>query len=63
MKAEHYEFGRSLFKRMVDLKISVNKVKGVFKKWLAFEDAHGDEKHVTEVEEMVQEYINRLTAE
>ena len=63
VKAEHYEFVRSLFKRMVDLKISVNKVKGVFKKWLAFEDAHGDEKHVTEVEEMVQEYINRLTAE
>ena len=52
-----------LLKRMTGLKMNVNKVKGVFKKWLTFEDAHGSEKTVAEVEGLVQEYINKLTAE
>ena len=62
IKVDHVEFVRSLFRRMVEIKTSVNKIKGVFKKWLAFEDQHGDEESVKKAEEMVQEYINRLTA-
>lgn len=62
-KKKNYEYVRGLFKRMTALKMNVNKVKGVFKKWLTFEDAHGSEKTVAEVEELVQEYINKLTAE
>ena len=62
-KAGNFDFVRSLFKRMVEIKTSVNKVKSIFKKWISFEDAHGDEKTVAEVEAMVQEYINRLSEE
>lgn len=62
-KKKNYDYVRGLFKRMTGLKMNVNKVKGVFKKWLTFEDAHGSEKTVAEVEGLVQEYINKLTAE
>ena len=58
-KVNHFDFVRSLFKRMVEVKVSVNKIKGIFKKWLASEDTHGDENSVKEVEEKVQEYISR----
>lgn len=61
-KVNHFDFVRSLFKRMVEVKVSVNKIKGIFKKWLAFEDTHGDENSVKEVEEKVQEYISRLSS-
>ena len=61
-KLGHYDFVRSLFKRMVELKVNVNKIKGIFKKWLVFEDAHGNETTVKEVEEMVQDYITRLSS-
>ena len=61
-KQKNYDYVRGLFKRMTALKINVNKVKAVFKRWLTFEDAHGDEKSVAEVEGLVQEYINKLTA-
>lgn len=47
---------------MVEVKVGVNKIKGIFKKWLAFEDAHGDDESVKNVEERVQEYINRLSS-
>ena len=62
-KKRNYEYVRGLFKRMTLVKMNLNKVKGVFKKWLTFEDAHGSEKTVAEVEGLVQEYINKLTAE
>lgn len=61
-KLQHFDFVRSLFKRMVEVKVSVNKIKGIFKKWLGFEDTHGDEESVKNVEEKVQEYINRLSS-
>ena len=61
-KLQHFDFVRSLFKRMVEVKVGVNKIKGIFKKWLAFEDAHGDDESVKNVEERVQEYINRLSS-
>lgn len=61
-KLGHFDFVRSLFKRMVELKVNVNKIKGIFKKWLVFEDAHGNETTVKEVEEMVQDYITRLSS-
>ena len=60
-KAGNVEYVRGLFGRMVELKMSVNSAKRVFKKWIAFEDAHGDEEHAAKVEEIVQQYIDRLT--
>ena len=61
-KAGNVEYVRGLFRRMVELKMSVNNAKRVFKKWVAFEDVHGDEEHAAKVEEIVQQYIDRLTA-
>lgn len=61
-KAGNVEYVRGLFRRMEGLKMSVNSAKRVFKKWIAFEDAHGDEEHAAQVEEEVQRYIDRLTA-
>ncbi|ORX72165.1 hypothetical protein DL89DRAFT_265795 [Linderina pennispora] len=51
---------RKLFERVTSMKHSSKKMKFFFKKWLAFEKAHGDDAHVEHVKNKAREYINSL---
>ena len=59
-KAGEYPAARALFARLVTLKLSSKAVKGVFKKWLAFEGQHGDGGSVGMVKERAKAYVQRL---
>ncbi|KAJ2862756.1 rRNA biogenesis protein rrp5 [Coemansia erecta] len=51
---------RSLFERVTSMKFSSKKMKFLFKKWLAFEKAHGSEPTIEHVKDRALEYINSL---
>lgn len=56
-KAGHAGHARSLFQRLASLPLSSRAVKGVFKKWLAFEKAHGSAKDQAAVRDRAREYV------
>lgn len=56
-KAGFAQHARGLFQRLVSLKLSSRAVKGVFKKWLAFEKAHGSAKDQAAVRDRAREYV------
>ena len=56
-KAGQIVHARSLYQRLVSLKISSRSIKGVFKKWLAFEKAHGSAKEQAAVRDRAREYV------
>ena len=56
-KAGETSHARSLYQRLVSLKISSRAIKGVFKKWLAFEKAYGTAKEQAAVRDRAREYV------
>ncbi|KAJ2614175.1 rRNA biogenesis protein rrp5 [Coemansia sp. RSA 1365] len=53
---------RSLFERVIAMKLSSKKVKSFFKKWLKFEKDHGSEATVEHVKQRAREYVGSLAA-
>lgn len=51
---------RQLFKRIIAAKWKTKQMKAAFKKFLAFELAHGDEESQNEVREAARNYVNSL---
>lgn len=50
-------FFRNIFERAVNLKVSVQKIKALFKKYLAFEEQHGTPSTATAVKEKAKEFV------
>ena len=59
-KAGEFDSARALFSRLVTLKLSSKAIKGVFKKWLAFESVNGDAETTQQVKEKAKAYVQRL---
>ena len=59
-KAGEIPAARALFARLVTMQLSSKVVKGVFKKWLAFEAAHGDADTLQAVKDKAKEYVERV---
>ncbi|KAJ2041176.1 rRNA biogenesis protein rrp5 [Coemansia sp. S3946] len=53
---------RKLFERVTSMKHSSKKMKFFFKKWLAFEKAHGSDASVEHVKQRALEYVNSLSS-
>ena len=51
---------RQLFERMIHTKMNTRNMKAVFKKYLAFETAHGDEETKEAVMQKARDYISSL---
>ncbi|KAJ1679818.1 rRNA biogenesis protein rrp5, partial [Spiromyces aspiralis] len=52
-----WDAARKLFQRATVMKFSSKKMKSLFKQWLQFEKAHGDEEHVEAVKARALEYV------
>ncbi|KAJ2898222.1 rRNA biogenesis protein rrp5, partial [Coemansia aciculifera] len=52
---------RKLFERVTSMKHSSKKMKFFFKKWLAFEKAHGSDASIEHVKQRALEYVNSLS--
>ena len=50
---------RKLFERQIQLQLPYNKAKFIFRRFAAFENAHGDEESMKKVEEMAKEYLEK----
>ena len=48
---------RQLFERVIQLKVSVKKMKFFFKKYLEFEQRHGTEESVEAVKQKATDYV------
>ncbi|KAJ2603240.1 rRNA biogenesis protein rrp5 [Coemansia sp. RSA 1721] len=57
-----WDAARKLFARVTSMKHSSKKMKFFFKKWLAFEKAHGSEESVEHVKQKALEYVNSLSS-
>lgn len=57
VKAGQTEAARSVYERMVMLRLQPKKMKFFFKKFLAFEEAHGDQQGVDRVRKKALEYV------
>lgn len=57
-----YDQVRSLFERMSALKMKSKRAKYVFKRWLDFEEKHGDAAKVGHVKAMAQQYVEKHSA-
>jgi rRNA biogenesis protein RRP5 len=60
MKLGHIPEARHLFERLITLKTTPKNLKTVFKKYLAFEMAHGTITQQAYVKEKAREYVNSL---
>ncbi len=58
-QAGEFAAARAIFARLVTLKLSGKAVKGVFKKWLAFEKQHGKPKDEQAVKDEARAYVQR----
>ncbi|PLW31843.1 hypothetical protein PCANC_17210 [Puccinia coronata f. sp. avenae] len=54
------ELIRSLFSRMLALKFNSKRMKSIFKKWLSFEQTHGDKESQDLVIQKAQAYVSAL---
>ncbi len=61
-RASDLAYLRTLFERLVTLKLSSKKAKFAFKKFLTFEREHGDASGVSRVQEAVKAYMQRAVA-
>ena len=52
---------RQLYERVIQLKVSVKKMKFFFKKYLEFEQRHGTESSVESVKRKAVEYVESKT--
>ncbi|KAJ2022455.1 rRNA biogenesis protein rrp5, partial [Coemansia sp. S610] len=60
---EHcWQPARKLFERVTSMKHSSKKMKFFFKKWLAFEKAHGSDASTEHVKQRALEYVNSLSS-
>jgi rRNA biogenesis protein RRP5 len=50
-----------LFERIVDIKLTMKQARFFFKKWLAYEERHGDTKSSDYVKAKAQEYVSSRT--
>lgn len=57
MQQSPKEQARRLFERMAQTKMKKRRAKGVFKRWLDFEEREGDAKHVERVKAKAAEYV------
>jgi len=57
VKAKETEFARELYDRMVLLNLQPKKMKAIFKKYLEFENSHGDAQGVDRVRKKALEYV------
>ncbi|WAR58673.1 hypothetical protein PtB15_10B11 [Puccinia triticina] len=53
---------RSVFQRMLALKLKPKRMKPIFKKWLSFEQTHGDKESQDQVVQHAQTYVATLMA-
>ncbi|KAJ2470842.1 rRNA biogenesis protein rrp5, partial [Coemansia sp. RSA 2322] len=61
--SEHcWDAARKLFERVTSMKHSSKKMKFFFKKWLAFEKAHGTDASIEHVKQRALEYVNSLSS-
>lgn len=51
---------RALYERLTQQKMKGNKAKAVFKRWLEFEEKHGNQKSVENVKAKATEYVEKL---
>lgn len=61
-KKEAREKTRVLFGRIAAQKMKKRRAKMVFKQWLEFEEQEGTEKHIADVKQAAQEYVEKLQA-
>ncbi|OLL26878.1 rRNA biogenesis protein rrp5 [Neolecta irregularis DAH-3] len=59
-KQDNKDGVRRLFQRVLSLSLSSKNAKSLFKKWLAFEKRHGDERTVEDVKRRAIEYVETL---
>ena len=59
-KLNNLQYVRSLYTRLIEVKLNIVKIRNIFKRWISFEEEKGDEDHVAFVENKVQEYIQKL---
>ncbi len=57
IKAGEMEAARGVFERMISLRMPPKKMKFFFKKYLAFEEAHGDQQGIDKVRKKALEYV------
>jgi rRNA biogenesis protein RRP5 len=60
IKYGNYDAARSLFSRMVSLKVSSKNIKTIFKKYLSFEMAHGSEAQQDLVKQKARDYVSSI---
>jgi rRNA biogenesis protein RRP5 len=60
IKYGNYDAARSLFSRMISLKVSSKNIKAIFKKYLSFEMSHGTEKEQEVVKQKARDYVSSL---
>lgn len=58
VKSGDLEGARLLFERVINLQMAMKKMKFFFKKFLDFEEKHGDESSVAAVKQKAQEYVD-----
>ncbi|XP_062605737.1 protein RRP5 homolog [Saccostrea cucullata] len=58
VKVGDIEGARLLFERVINLQMAMKKMKFFFKKFLDFEEKHGDESTVAAVKQKAQEYVD-----
>ena len=51
---------RLIFNRMIQLKISMKNIKNIFKKYVSFEQTHGNEVTVNEVAEKAKAFVANI---
>lgn len=62
IKLGHFTYSRQLFERMIALKSSVKNIKTIFKKYLNFEENHGNESSQESVKQKAREYVQSVVS-
>lgn len=61
VKHEKYEDARHIFDRIIQMGLTVKRMKFIFKKYMDFEKLHGDEASVQRVKELAASYVEKKT--
>ncbi|XP_066915930.1 protein RRP5 homolog [Clytia hemisphaerica] len=59
IREQDFEQVRNIFERVITLSLSTKKMKFLFKRYVAFEEQHGDKTSVEKVRQKAAEYIDR----
>ena len=57
VRNKEYKFVRELYDRMIGLNLQPKKMKAMFKKYMEFEEEHGDQKSIELVRKKALEYV------